>query len=54
MLIPWMTAGPGIKKGYTIQSQVTLMDTAPTIAKILDIQAHREWEGKCLAEIFVS
>ena len=52
MTIPWMAVGPTIKKGYTIQSQISLLDMAPTIAKLLDIQPHREWEGRCVAEIF--
>lgn len=52
MLIPWMAVGLKIKKGYTIQGQVSLLDTAPTIAKLLGIQPHHEWEGKCVEEIF--
>jgi predicted AlkP superfamily pyrophosphatase or phosphodiesterase len=52
MIIPWMAIGPGIKAGYTIQTQVTLLDTAPTIAKLMGLQPHREWEGKCVDEIF--
>jgi predicted AlkP superfamily pyrophosphatase or phosphodiesterase len=52
MTIPWMAVGPNIKKGYTIQSQVGLLDTAPTIARLLGIQPHREWEGRCVEEIF--
>jgi len=52
MTIPWVAVGPNIKKGHTIQSQVSLLDTAPTIAKLLDIQPHREWEGRCVDEIF--
>ena len=52
MTIPWMAVGPNIKKGYTIQSQVSLLDTAPTIAKILELQPHREWEGRVADEIF--
>jgi predicted AlkP superfamily pyrophosphatase or phosphodiesterase len=54
MIIPWMAVGPNIKKGYTIQSPVSLLDTAPTIAKLLELKAHHEWEGKCVDEIFVS
>lgn len=54
MLIPWMAVGPNIKKGYTIQSQVSLLDTAPTIVKLLELKAHHEWEGNCVEEIFVS
>ena len=53
MTIPWMAAGPNIRKGYTIQSPVSLLDTAPTIAKILGVQPHSEWEGKCVEEIFI-
>jgi len=52
MTIPWMAAGPNIRKGYTIQSPISLLDTTPTIAKILGIQPHREWEGRCINEIF--
>jgi predicted AlkP superfamily pyrophosphatase or phosphodiesterase len=52
MLIPWMAIGPNIKKGYTIQSEITLLDTAPTIASIMGIQAHHEWEGRSAEEIF--
>ena len=52
MLIPWMAAGPNIKNGYTIRSQISLLDTAPTIAAILGIQPPREWEGHRVDEIF--
>jgi predicted AlkP superfamily pyrophosphatase or phosphodiesterase len=52
MLIPWMAVGPNIKKGYTIQSEITLLDTAPTLAKMLGIDAHHEWEGRSADEIF--
>lgn len=52
MTIPWMAAGPNIKKSYSIQTQVSLLDTAPTIAKLLDIHPHSEWEGRCVDEIF--
>ena len=52
MTIPWIAVGPKIKRGYIIQSQVTLLDTAPTIARLLEIQPDREWEGKCVDEIF--
>jgi len=41
-----------IKKGYTIQSPVSLLDTAPTITRILNIEPHHEWEGNCIDEIF--
>ncbi len=52
MLIPWMAFGPNIKKGYTLQSEITLLDTAPTLASIMGINAHSEWEGRSADEIF--
>ena len=52
MLIPWMAIGPNIKKGYKIQSEITLLDTAPTLAKIMGIDVHGEWEGRSADEIF--
>jgi len=52
MIIPWMAAGPNIKRGYTIQKPVSLLDTAPTVARLLKIQPHHEWEGRFVDEIF--
>jgi predicted AlkP superfamily pyrophosphatase or phosphodiesterase len=54
MTIPWMVVGPNIKKGYSIQTQVSLLDTAPTIAKLMGLQPHREWEGSSVDEIFIT
>ncbi len=48
MLIPWIAAGPGIRAGRSIDAPVSLSDTAPTIARLLGIQPHREWEGRSL------
>jgi phosphopentomutase len=50
--IPWMVAGPGIRRGYEIQSKVTLLETAPTLARVLQIEAHPDWEGHYVDEIF--
>jgi phosphopentomutase len=52
MTIPWMAMGQIIKKGYTIQFQMSLPDTAPTITRILGISPHRDWEGHVVDEIF--
>lgn len=54
MMIPWMAVGPNIRQAYTIQKEVSLLDTAPTLAKILEIKSHHEWEGRAVAEMFVS
>ena len=50
--IPWMVSGPGIRHGYENQSQVTLPETAPTLARIFHISPHPDWEGHSVDEIF--
>jgi predicted AlkP superfamily pyrophosphatase or phosphodiesterase len=52
MTIPWIIAGPGIRTNYEIKSPVSLLDTAPTLARILGFDPHPEWEGHCIDEIF--
>jgi len=52
MTIPWMIAGPGIRRGYEIKTAVSLLDTAPTVARVLDIAPHPDWEGECVEEVF--
>jgi predicted AlkP superfamily pyrophosphatase or phosphodiesterase len=52
MTIPWLVAGPGIRSGYEIKTAVSLLDTAPTLARLLQINPHPEWEGRCIEEIF--
>ncbi|MCL4858618.1 MAG: ectonucleotide pyrophosphatase/phosphodiesterase [Caldilineaceae bacterium] len=52
MTIPWMAAGPQIRRGHTLQAPVSLLDTAPTLARLLGVAAHRDWEGRCVDEAF--
>lgn len=52
MTIPWMIAGPGIRRGYEIQEPVTLLDSAPTLAHLLQARTHQDWEGRCVQEVF--
>lgn len=54
MTIPWMITGPRIKQDYQIQQQISLLDTAPMIAYLLDVPASPEWEGTVIHEVFVS
>lgn len=53
MTIPWLVAGPGIQQGHTLATAVSLLDTAPTIAHLLGLPPHPEWEGKAVTEIFI-
>jgi arylsulfatase A-like enzyme len=52
MTIPWMISGPTIRKGYEMQTEVSLLDTAPTLARILNIPVSAHWEGRCVSEVF--
>jgi predicted AlkP superfamily pyrophosphatase or phosphodiesterase len=53
MLIPWLVAGPRIRPGHLITTPVSLLDTAPTIARLLDVAPPAAWEGLPPAEIFI-
>lgn len=50
--IPWILMGPGIKRGYTIAGPVSLLDTAPTLARVLGLKPNAQWEGWCVEEAF--
>jgi predicted AlkP superfamily pyrophosphatase or phosphodiesterase len=52
LTIPWMVAGPSIRVGHTIAVPVSLLDTAPTLARLIGIAPHYEWEGRPVEEIF--
>jgi predicted AlkP superfamily pyrophosphatase or phosphodiesterase len=53
MTIPWLISGPGIRRGYQIEGPVSLLDTAPTLARVLGAKAHADWEGRVIEEVFV-
>ena len=53
MTIPWMVAGPGILEGHTLSAPVSLLDTAPTLAQLLDLSPHHQWEGRSVTEAFM-
>jgi predicted AlkP superfamily pyrophosphatase or phosphodiesterase len=52
MTIPWIIAGPGIRKGHRIASPVNIMDTAPTLATILGLPVPEAWEGRVVDQVF--
>lgn len=47
MLIPWLISGPTIKPG-PITTPISLLDTAPTLAHLLNLPIPADWEGKKL------
>jgi arylsulfatase A-like enzyme len=53
--VPWIAAGPGLKRGYAIKGPVRLMDTAPTILKCLGYDPKTvlpSADGMVIQEIF--
>lgn len=52
MTIPWLASGPGIRRGHELNGNISLLDTAPTIAHILGLNPHPQWEGQVIEEIF--
>jgi phosphopentomutase len=50
MTIPWLLLGPRVRRGYEIQHTVSLLETAPTLARLLNIPVPRDWEGHCVDE----
>ncbi len=42
MTIPWTVRGPGVKAGHAIDVPVSLLDTAPTLARFMDVKPHAQ------------
>lgn len=53
MTIPWVAAGPTIRSGHTIAAPVSLIDTAPTVVRLLGVPPNPAWEGRPAEEIFL-
>ena len=51
---PWIMAGPGVKRGHSIESNIVSFDTAATIACILGLEAPQVWRGRPVMEAFVT
>ena len=52
LTVPWILNGPGVRRGYELENEVTLLDVAPTLAHILGLAPHSAWEGRCVTEAF--
>ena len=52
MTIPWILAGPGIRPNRSLQMPVSLLDTAPTLARLLNVKPDPQWEGHVIEEAF--
>ncbi len=54
MTIPWVVAGPRIKPGHALEGPISLLDTAPTLALLLGLTPHPEWEGRPVLDAFAA
>ncbi len=52
--IPWIIAGPGVRRGHEIQIPVNIFDTAPTVAYALRLKRPAAWIGRPVSEAFVA
>ncbi len=50
--IPWLAAGPGIRRGILLNGEVNIYDTAPTVLYALKLPVPSEWDGRPVLEIF--
>lgn len=50
--LPLILSGPGMHKGFAMESATSLLDIAPTMAAILGLAPHPDWRGRVLAEVF--
>lgn len=52
MQVPYIVAGPGVKRGYTIEQSAMVYDNAATIAHILGLSQPQVWIARPLTSIF--
>lgn len=52
--LPFIVRGPGINQNHIIRSPRSFLDAAPTLASILDIAPHPNWQGSVAEELFTS
>ena len=50
MTIPWIVYGPASRPGATIEADVRIDDTAPTLARIMNLPLPPQWDGKVITE----
>jgi predicted AlkP superfamily pyrophosphatase or phosphodiesterase len=50
--IPWIISGRGVKRGHTIATPVSTVDTAPTIVFALGIEPPSVWVGRPVLDAF--
>ena len=52
MIVPWVIAGPGIKKGFIIEEPNNTVNTASTVLKLFGLEQPLVWTGEVPNSIF--
>jgi len=50
--IPWIIAGPGVRKNHELKDVIITYDTAATLAWIMGLKQPQSWRGKPVQEAF--
>ncbi len=50
--LPLILAGPGIRQGVELEQSLSLLDLAPTMAEILGLAPHPDWQGGIIDDLF--
>jgi len=50
--IPWIIAGPGVRKNHELKDVIITYDTAATLAWLMGLQQPQSWRGKPVLEAF--
>lgn len=53
LTVPWIIAGPGIRKNVVLQDPNNHENTAPTIAEVLGLSLPVEWTGQPVVEALI-
>ncbi|MNT30055.1 hypothetical protein D3C72_1658290 [compost metagenome] len=51
--IPWIIAGPGVRKNHELKDVIITYDTAATLAWIMGLKQPQSWRGKPVQEAFI-
>ncbi len=44
--VPWICCGPGVRRGHEIEADISICDTAATVAHMLKLPVPPAWQGR--------
>lgn len=53
MTIPFILAGPGVRRGHALEPPVSIVDVAPTLLSLLGLGIPEAWQGQVIASALV-